>query len=46
MVKLKIDGIPFDIGGVDQWSDSSELLETTALRARLEALYRPPEGGE
>jgi hypothetical protein len=38
--------IPFDIGGVDQWSDSTELLETTALRVRLEALYRPPEGEE
>jgi hypothetical protein len=33
--------IPFDIGSIDQWSDSSAVLEPAALRARLVALYRP-----
>ena len=31
--------IPFAIGGVDQWSDSTDMLEAAALRARLRALY-------
>jgi hypothetical protein len=31
--------IPTDIGSVDQFSDSTDLLENTALRQRLKALY-------
>lgn len=31
--------IPFDIGGIDQWSDSTDLLAAAALRPRLIALY-------
>ena len=32
--------VPFPIGGVDQWSDSTDVLETTALRPSLEGLYQ------
>lgn len=34
-----VRALPFPIGGVDQWSDSTDLLESAALRPRLEALY-------
>lgn len=37
--------IPLLIGGVDQWSDSTELLESVVLRARLKALYQAAGGG-
>jgi len=32
--------IPEDIGGIDQFSDSADLLEAVGLRRRLKALYR------
>jgi hypothetical protein len=32
--------IPLLIGGVDQWSDSTDVLETATLRARLRVLYQ------
>ena len=35
--------LPFDIGGIDQWSDSTDLLEATALRLRLKAIYEPAD---
>jgi hypothetical protein len=35
----EVRALPFPIGGVDQWSDSSDLLEPATLRPRLEALY-------
>jgi len=38
----RLRGLPFDIGGIDQWSDSTDLLEATALRLRLKALYGSP----
>lgn len=31
------------IGSIDQWSDSPDVLQTTALRSRLAALYRAPD---
>jgi hypothetical protein len=31
--------IPFDIGAVDQWSDSTDLLAARSLRERLRLLY-------
>lgn len=37
--------IPFDIGGIDQWSDSTEVLEEgKSVRARLKAVYRRDHG--
>jgi hypothetical protein len=38
-----VRAIPWAIGGVDQWSDSTDLLEAAAQRERLEGLYRPTE---
>jgi hypothetical protein len=35
----EVRALAFPIGGVDQWSDSTALLEPAALRPRLEALY-------
>jgi hypothetical protein len=35
----EVRDLAFPIGGVDQWSDSTDLLEAVALRPRLEALY-------
>ena len=35
----EVRALPFPIGGVDQWSDSTDLLEAAALRPRLEAVY-------
>ena len=35
----EVRALPFPIGGVDQWSDSTDVLEAAALRPRLEALY-------
>jgi hypothetical protein len=32
--------IPLLIGGVDQWSDSTDVLETATLRARLRVRYQ------
>ena len=32
--------IPVDIGSIDQFSDSTDLIEHTELRGRLKALYR------
>lgn len=29
------------IGGIDQWSDNTDLLESRALRARIVAIHRP-----
>jgi hypothetical protein len=31
--------IPVDIGSIDQWSDSTDMVEQVQLRQRLEALY-------
>lgn len=33
--------IPLLIGGIDQWSDSTEVLTAAGLRARLKTLYYP-----
>lgn len=35
----EVCALPFPIGGVDQWADSTDLLESAALRPQLEALY-------
>ena len=35
-----IHALPFQIGGIDQWSDSTEVLEATRLRQRMKALYQ------
>jgi hypothetical protein len=35
----EVRALPLPIGGVDQWSDSTDLLEAAAMRPRLEALY-------
>jgi hypothetical protein len=35
----EVRALPFPIGGVDQWSDSTDLLEATTLRPQLEGLY-------
>ncbi|MEX2285148.1 MAG: DUF4037 domain-containing protein [Gemmatimonadota bacterium] len=35
----RVQRIPFDIGGIDQWSDSTDLVEATGLRQRVKALY-------
>ncbi len=39
----EVRALPFPIGGVDQWSDSTDLLEAAVLRPRLEALYASAE---
>jgi hypothetical protein len=39
----RVQRIPFDIGGIDQWSDSTDLVGATALRQRLKALYEAAE---
>jgi hypothetical protein len=33
--------MPLLMGGIDQWTDSTEVLEAAALRARLKTLYSP-----
>ena len=35
----RVRRLAFDIGGIDQWSDSTDLLEAAALRQRAKALY-------
>jgi len=35
--------IPLLIGGLDQWSDSTEVLEASALRSRFKAPYDPAD---
>ncbi len=35
-----VGNIPVDIGSIDQFSDSTDLIEHIELRARLKALYR------
>jgi hypothetical protein len=39
IIDLEVRALPVPIGGIDQWSDSTDLLESTALRAPAEALY-------
>jgi hypothetical protein len=34
-----VRGLPSGIGGIDQWSDSTEVHESAALRARLRAVH-------
>ena len=41
IVDPRVRGIPLPIGGIDQWSDSTDLLEAAALRARLKSHYHP-----
>jgi hypothetical protein len=36
----RVRRIPLLIGGIDLWSDSTDLLEAAELRARVESLYR------
>lgn len=36
---VRVRRLPFDIGGIDQWSDSTDLLEAAALRNTVRALY-------
>ena len=39
MEDVRMKRLPFDIGGVDQWSDSADLLEAAALRTTVRSLY-------
>lgn len=35
--------VPLMIGGIDQWSDSTDVLEAAGMRERLKALYHPAD---
>jgi hypothetical protein len=45
IVDPEVRAIRWVIGTVDQWSDSTDLLEATALRPQLEALHQPERPG-
>ena len=36
---VRMKRVPFDIGGIDQWSDSTDLTEAATLRSTVRALY-------